>query len=83
MLKLVSTENLALLEDFEGIHLLVVFHLNEEHFAVAALADDFDGAEVFHADIARAGYRAIAHLFHLVDGLLVSHLLHTVKLRTG
>ena len=77
--QLVAAQNLALLQNLEGIHLLGVLHLDKEHFTVAALANDFDGAEVAHTHIARAGLRAVAHLLHLVDRLLVGSLLSAVK----
>lgn len=76
MLKLVAAEDLLLLEDLKGVHLAGVLLLHQEHLAVAALADHGARVEVLHAHSARANLGAFAHLLHLVDGLLVSRLLH-------
>ena len=71
MLELITAQNLALLQDFEGVHLLGVLLLNEEHLAVATLADDLDLAEVAHGDGACLRLLPIAELLHLVHVLLI------------
>lgn len=67
MFELITSENLSLLEDFEGIHFISFFLLDQENFAVATLADDFDGAEAADRDSACFGCLSDTKLLHLVD----------------
>lgn len=67
MFELVAPDNLSLFEDFEGIHFISFFLLDQENFAVAALTDDFDGAETADRDGACLGCLADTQLLHLVD----------------
>ena len=76
MLELIASQNFALLEDFERVHLLCVFLLDEEDLAVAALADHLDRAEVTHRDLPSLGLGPIAHELHLIDRFLVCRLLY-------
>ena len=67
MFELIATENFALFENFERVHLLSVFLLDQEHLTVATLSDDLDCAEVSNTDSACSSYSSVAELFHLVD----------------
>ena len=52
MLELVTAQDLVLLQNFERIHLLGVFLLDQEHLSVAAFANDLELGEVTHAHCA-------------------------------
>jgi hypothetical protein len=75
VLQLVASENFALLQDFERVHLLRVLLLNKEYLSIAAFADDFDRAEVAHGNIASACLGAVAHLLVLGNRFLIGSLL--------
>ena len=52
VLELVTAQDLVLLQNFERIHLLGVFLLDQKHLSVAAFANDLELGEVTHAHCA-------------------------------
>jgi len=74
--ELVSPQNFSLLKNFERVHFLSVLLLDEEHLAIAALANHLDRAEVTHGNGAGFRHRPVTEHLHLVDRLLVGFLIN-------
>ena len=76
MLVLISLQDLLLLQNLERVHLLGVFLLYEQNFAIGALPNDGKGLEVF-GGTSSSFFRLLLHsLLVLLNLLLVVFHLH-------